>query len=106
MPLRVRRPTQDGALALYAAGLLAYVSAWAAVIAGPGSAWSQSPLGFTAPAWTSLIWLAGIGRHSRLPWKRYRPWMYLAAAILFTAVHTLHAAIIWSRTAGVAAPGV
>ena len=39
-----------------------------------------------------------------MPLRVRRP--ALATAILFTAVHTVHAAIIWSRTAGVATPGV
>lgn len=110
MPLRPPdlRPGGWGkqGFALYTSGLLAYAAAWAAVIAAPDSAWSQSPVGFTAPAWTSLIWLAGIGWHSRLPWKRYHPWMYLAAVVLFTTVHTAHAALVWCRTAGVGMTGV
>ena len=53
-------------------------------------------MGFTALAWTSVLLFTGIGLRSELRFfPRYRPWMYLGAATLFTVVHTLHMAIIW-----------
>lgn len=92
MPLAPCRP----ALLLYGCGLGAYAGAWLAVMAAPGSTWSASLIGFTAPAWTSLFWLAGIGWGSRLRFvPRYRPWMYWVAAVSFTAVHTLSTGLVW-----------
>lgn len=97
MPLRPLRSTRK-VLALYALGLTAYAGSWLAVVFVPTSAWSMSFTGFTAPAWTSIIWLAAIGLQSSVRGVRaYRPWIFLALAALFTAVHTLHAVIVWNR---------
>lgn len=97
LPGRTLRPV----LGLYGAGVLLYAAAWWAVIAAPDSLWSTSLIGFTAPAWTSVIWLAGLGLGSTLRgMPRYRPWMYLSAAVLFTVLHTVHAALVWDRIQG------
>jgi hypothetical protein len=97
MPLTLREPRSRPGLALYAVGLAGYAAAWIAVVWAPTSAWSTSAVGFTALAWTSIIMFAGIGLRSTL-WffPGYRPWMYLSAAALFSAVHTVPIAIIWS----------
>ena len=53
-------------------------------------------VGFTALAWTSILVFTGIGLRSTLRFfPRYRPWMYLCTATLFTTVHTVRMAIIW-----------
>lgn len=97
MPLSLRAPGSRRALAVYSLGLAAYVAAWVAVVWAPTSAWSTSAVGFTALAWTSIILFTGIGLRSTLRFfPGYRPWMYLGAAALFTAVHTLPIAMIWS----------
>ena len=96
MPLSLRAPRTRPALAVYAVALTAYIAAWVAVVWAPTSAWSTSAVGFTALAWTSILLFTGIGLRSKLRFfPGYRPWMYLGAAALFTAVHTLHMAIIW-----------
>jgi hypothetical protein len=96
MPLSLRTPGTKPALAVYSGGLTAYVSAWVAVVWAPTSAWSTSSVGFTALAWTSILSFTGIGLRSTLRFfPRYRPWMYLAAAALFTTVHTVPMAMIW-----------
>jgi hypothetical protein len=96
MPLSLRAPSTRPVLAVYLVGLGAYVGAWVAVVWAPTSAWSTSLIGFTALAWTSIILFVGIGLRSTLHFvPGYRPWMYLGAAILFTAVHTLPMALLW-----------
>lgn len=96
MPLSLRAPRTRPALAVYSAGLAAYVAAWVAVVWAPTSEWSTSVVGFTALAWTSIILFTGIGLRSTVHFfPGYRSWMYLGAAALFTAVHTLPMAIIW-----------
>jgi hypothetical protein len=97
MPLSLRAPRTRPALVVYSMAFAAYVAAWVAVIWAPASAWSTSAVGFTALAWTSILLFAGIGLRSELRFvPRYRPWMYLSAAVLFTVFHTLRMAIIWS----------
>ncbi len=96
MPLSPRARRTKPALAVYSGALTAYVAAWVAVVWAPTSAWSISAVRFTALAWTSVLLFTGIGLRSELRFfPRYRPWMYLGAATLFTVVHTLHMAIIW-----------
>lgn len=98
-PVLMRPAPCRRALLIYACGLSAYAGAWLAVVAAPDSSWSTSLIGFTAPAWTSLFWLAGIGWGSKLHFvPRYRPWMYGVAAVAFTTVHTVSFAAVWIRT--------
>jgi hypothetical protein len=68
-----------------------------AVVWAPTTGWSPSAVGFTTLAWTSILLFTGIGLRSTLRFvPRYRPWIYLCAALLFTAVHTRHMAITWN----------
>ncbi|MBD7996635.1 hypothetical protein H9639_15155 [Arthrobacter sp. Sa2CUA1] len=97
LPVLMPLPAPRLALAVYTAGVLLYAGAWAAVIWAPASTWSTSLIGFTAPAWVPLVWLCGVGLGSTLRFvSGYRPWMYLAAAAAFTAVHTAHTALAWT----------
>lgn len=78
---------------LYGVGLLAYLTSYVVLIALPGSAWSNSALGFTAPAWTTGLWLFGIGLVCAdtwlpLPWSRL---IYLTPAAAFALIHSAHA---------------
>jgi hypothetical protein len=84
---------------VYAAGLAVYLASWLALIGWPDSAWSTSAAGLLAPAYTPIVWAVGIGLidrprvgHHRLP-----GWWYPAIAVLFTAFHVTHAAIVYHR---------
>lgn len=96
MPLALQTPRFRPVWAVYAVGLAGYVAAWVAVVWAPASPWSTSAVGFTALAWTSIVLFTGVGLRSTVRFfPRYRPWMYLSAAALFTVVHTLPIGIIW-----------
>ncbi len=71
---------------LYIAGILVYFASWIPLMVYPDSAWSNSLIGFTAPAFTPLIWLAGIGLMGG-----WRP--YLGLSVVFVGVHLWH----WSQ---------
>lgn len=97
MPLSLRTPGAIRALGVYSVGLAAYAAAWAAVVGAPTSAWSTGLVGFTAPAWTSILFFVGIGLGSTLRFvPGYRPWMYLCASTIFAVVHTVPVVMIWS----------
>lgn len=97
MPLSLRAPGTRTALTVYAFGLVSYIAAWAAVVWAPTSPWSTSVVGFTALAWTSILFLTGMGIRSTVRFvPGYRPWMYLSAAVLFTAAHTAPMVITWA----------
>ncbi|MBL8610339.1 MAG: hypothetical protein JNL38_23585 [Myxococcales bacterium] len=99
MPLDLSTPTAKRALLLYAVGTVLYFASWLALILSPGSSWSTSAVGFTAPAYTPFFWffaIALLGR--RLFWGAfYRWWMYLALAVAFLGAHVSHTAIVYAR---------
>lgn len=101
MPLNITTRSQRIGLGLYLSGTIIYFLTWFALILFPSSAWSVSPFGFMAPAYTPLIWLAGIGLignslYLRIP---YKSWMYIGLALIFLFFHNLHAWIVYARFA-------
>jgi hypothetical protein len=96
----VSSPRQRLGLKTYGVGLAAYYASYFAQIAFPDSAWSTSVVGFAAPAYTPLLWLAGIAMVAdRLYVRRipYRWWLYLLGSLAFVAFHTAHALLVFSR---------
>jgi hypothetical protein len=103
LPLPLTRLGERPAgLALYLLGLVAYALAWLAVIAWPASGWSLGAIGFSAPAWTPLLWLGGIGLIARGPLlERFRfilP-LYWVIAIGFVGFHLSHTLTVFARLA-------
>jgi len=101
LPLPVGRwRGKEPGFVVYAVGLAAYALSWLALIAWPQSAWSLGAAGFTAPAWTPLLWLAGIGLVAdgplldRLALLRPLYWLVVPG---FVATHLGHALLVWSR---------
>ena len=100
MRLQFSTPHQKLGLGLYLTGLLCYFASWVALIAAPWSSWSMSAIGFLAPAYTPIVWLAGIGLiGDTLQFSRvtFRPWIYWGMSGLFLAFHNLHAFVVYSR---------
>ena len=87
-------------LVLYIAGVVIYFASWAAQMFLPDSMWSQSLLGFTAPAYTSIIWLLGIGLLGKelvikkIPYNRI---VFITLSIIFVVFHTTHAIMAYSN---------
>ncbi len=99
MPLRISTKRQRTGLVVYIIGVLTYFLAWVFMVYFPQSTWSTSLIGSTATAWTSLLWLIGIGLigdslYFPIP---YRSWVYISLAVIFAAFHTLHAVIVYLR---------
>ncbi|WP_428665584.1 hypothetical protein [Runella sp.] len=100
MPLHIVTPTQRKGLLIYVSGLLIYFISWLLLIFFPSSAWSNSIIGFSAPAYTPLLWLTGIGLmgnsfYFSLPYKR---WIFLTVSVIFLVFHNLHTCLIYYRT--------
>ncbi|WP_157585597.1 hypothetical protein [Runella zeae] len=100
MPLRISTPTQKKGLYIYLGGVLLYFASWLVLILFPDSKWSNSTVGFTAPSYTPLIWLIGIGLigdsfYFNWPFRR---WFFVLISILFLLFHNFHAFTIYSRT--------
>ena len=75
---------------LYFGGLVVYLASYLVQIVFPTSVWSQSAIGFTAGARSTLFWLAGIGlvcprSWLSIPWRRA---IYLVCGAIFLTLHT------------------
>ena len=99
MPFNLVKPGHKVGLLLYAAGVLLYFTSWLILICFPNSAWSHSLPGFTAPAFTPFLWLAGIGFIGDSFYFRlaYKPWYFILISILFLVFHNIHTCIIYFR---------
>jgi hypothetical protein len=84
---------------LYFGGLVVYLASYLALIMFPASVWSQSLIGFTAPAWSTVFWFAGCGLvcvRSWLPINWHRAIYFLIASI-FLIFHIVHAGLVYSN---------
>ena len=82
---------------LYIGGLAVYLASYLAQIVYPDSAWSQSIIGFTAPAWSTLFWFAGIGLVCMRSWLPI-PWhrsIYLLSVFIFLIFHIGHTGLVY-----------
>lgn len=99
MPIKNLVNIQRKGLILYAIGILLYFASWLILIYFPNSMWSESMLGFLAPAYTPLFWLIGIGLvggslYFNIPYKR---WFYFLVVVVFLAFHNWHTYLIYLR---------
>lgn len=104
LPLVMRFSTstlsQRVGLWFYLVGIMLYFASWRVQIAFPESAWSTSAAGFLAPAYTPVVWLAGIaliGDSLTISAIPYSPWIYVVLSGLFLIFHNLHAWLVYAR---------
>ena len=83
-------PSSKVGIAIYLFGLTIYFASWIPLMIAPESTWSNSLLGFLAPAYSPLIWLVGIGLIGG--W-----WPYLLISIVFVGVHLGHWGQVYSQ---------
>ena len=83
LPLSWHDPQSRAGLALYALGVLIYFASWLPLMYRPEAAWSKSAAALLAPAYTPLIWLAGIALVGG-------SWPYALVSLLFVSVHVYH----------------
>jgi len=99
MKFSLSEPHQKLGLMLYIFGVCLYFFSWVAQIYFPQSAWSKSCWGFTAPAYTTIIWFIGIGLIGsslfiKIP---YHYSVYLIISALFVIFHSAHVYIVFSK---------
>ncbi len=99
MPLRIITQSQKIGPWLYGAGSLIYFLSWVMLIRFPQGNWSRSILGFLAPTYTPLIFLAGIGLMGSSLYfpSLYKAWMFIVIAAIFVGFHVSHTLLIYSR---------
>jgi hypothetical protein len=86
-------------LTVFIFGTLIYFSSWLLLIFFPDSTLSASILGFTAPAYTPLIWLIGLSLmvdsyYFKFP---YSKWHYILPSIMFSFFHIYHTVYVYDR---------
>ena len=86
-------------LAVYSAGVVIYFLSWLALILFPESSWCGSPAGFSAPAYTPLIWLFGMSLmfdscYFGIPVYR---WVYPVLSVIFTGIHLSHTILVYRK---------
>mgnify|MGYP001179472198 CR=1 FL=1 len=82
---------------LYIGGLAVYLASYLAQIIFPASVWSHSAIGFTAPAWSTLFWFAGIGLVCARSWLSI-PWhraIYFMSVSIFLIFHIGHTGLVY-----------
>jgi hypothetical protein len=86
-------------LALFIIGVLIYFSSWIALILFPDSLWSKSFIGFTAPAYTPIIWLAGFALLADSFYFKisYDKLYYIIPSVFMILFHFSHALFVWFR---------
>lgn len=99
MVLSLKSSSQKLGLALYIIGSILYYLSWIAIISFQESSWSQSALGFTAPAYTTLIWFTGIGLIGSKSFFKIPnlSLIYIFITIFFVIFHTLHTYLVYQR---------
>ena len=99
MKFSLAEPHQKLGLILYILGVSLYFWSWVMQIYFPKLSWCKSCWGFTAPAFTTIIWFAGIGLIGSTLFINipYHYSVYLIISLLFVIVHTSHAIIIFKR---------
>jgi hypothetical protein len=86
--------TQKIGFCLYLFGVTAYCLTYGIQNYLPDSLWSTTLIGFTASAYTNLVWMVGLGLMGQQFYPpirlRYRPILYIAPATIFIMLHVAH----------------
>ena len=99
MALSIQSQQERIGFIIYLFGIFLYFTSWILVIIYPQSGWSMSAIGFTAPAFTTIIWFIGIGLigHKGTINIPNLSWIYISLSILFVVIHTIHAYVVFQR---------
>jgi hypothetical protein len=93
--------TQKRGLLLYLVAIALYYLSYLVLIFMPNTAWSNSLIGFAAPAYINIFWMSGLGLLGEKFYfpdsLRYRPRFYIAPAIIFLTFHIAHTVIVYQR---------
>ena len=87
-------------LYIYILGSVLYFISWLLLIFAPNSLWSGSIFGFTAPAYTPIIWLIGISLMADSYYFNisYAKWHYILPCVIFSIFHIMHSIFVYVRT--------
>ena len=96
MQFSSRSRGQKIGFSLYIGGVVIYFSSWIALIIAPNTWWSNSHVGFMAPAYSTLIWFIGIGMvdKKRFPKSKIINQSYIIVSTVFVILHTIHCYLV------------
>ncbi len=99
MVLSFKTKVQKIGFLTYSIGVLIYFSSWLILIISPNSNWSQSLIGFTAPAFTTIIFFIGIGFIGNKAFFKFpkTTYVYIGTSLLFVVFHTIHAYLVFQN---------
>lgn len=85
---------------IYSIGIFLYFLSWLLLMYFPNSSWSNSIIGFSAPAVTPFVWMLGISLmaesfYFKLPFLK---WYLIIPSLLFILFHTAHTVLVYQRT--------
>ncbi|MGJ1266714.1 hypothetical protein ACR78F_10490 [Sphingobacterium spiritivorum] len=97
MPLSFHTMKQRVGLYVYLFGVLLYFASWIVLIFFPASGWSNSAIGYSAPAYTPAVWITGIALIGdlfsfSLP---FRGWIFICVSIVFLVAHISHTVLVY-----------
>lgn len=97
MVLSLKTRLQKIGFLIYLIGLILYFSSWVIMIVRPESNWSQSLIGFVAPAFSTIIWFVGIGMVGSKAYFKvpHLTMIYICLSMLFVILHSAHAYIVF-----------
>lgn len=92
MILSIKTRLQRLGFICYLVGLVLYFLSWLVLIVFPECNWSQSLIGFMAPAFTTIVWFIGIALigHKSFIKVSYLPQVYIVLSFLFVLFHSAH----------------
>lgn len=99
MQFSLKTSVQKVGWGIYIAGLLLYFSSWILQIYFPQSGWSRSLWGYTAPAYTTVVFFVGIGLIGKTSFIKlpHITIIYIILSVIFVAVHTAHSYVVFQR---------
>ena len=97
--LELKAPQQKIGFVIYLVGICVYFTSWLMQVYFPESSWSGSIFGFMAPAYTTIMWLVGIGLIGQSLFIKipYHYSVYIVFSVLFVVFHSIHSFIVYSR---------
>jgi len=97
--LNIASSLEKKGLIIYSFGVTLYFLSWLMLIFAPNSGWSNSVMGFTAPAYTPIIWLVGLSLMVDSYYFKlaYKKWHFILPSIAFSIFHALHSVYVYSR---------
>ncbi len=95
--LKIFTPRGKAGAFVFLLGILLYFLSWLALIYVPDSGWSRGVLGFSALAYTPLIWLVGIGIMADSYYfnAAYSVWHFMLPSVGFVAFHLWHVVLVY-----------